>query len=99
MLNQNYNEKVVMHSSCLKTISSPCSGVKRILLERSEDSEYAVSTTLVEFQANTFYDEHGSYPKYTWIRSPHMSQHTPYTLNDGAVIFVKTGHLLKKINE
>ena len=47
----------------------------------------------------TFYDEHGSYPKYTWIRSPHMSQHTPYTLNDGAVIFVKTGHLLKKINE
>ncbi len=47
----------------------------------------------------TFYDEHGSYPKHTWIRSPHMSQHTPYTLNDGAVIFVKTGHLLKKINE
>ena len=223
MLNQNYNEKVVMHSSCLEAISSPCSGVKRTLLERSEDSEYAVSTTLVEFQADsffdehihdygeelfvlegtfsdesgdytagtyirnphnskhkpysregcklfvklrqfdqadsmrviintenktwlpglvkglevlplhnfeyentalvkwdantqfnlhrhyggeeifvidgTFYDEHGSYPKHTWIRSPHMSQHTPYTLDDGAVIFVKTGHLLKKINE
>ena len=58
MLNQNYNEKVVMHSSCLEAISSPCSGVKRTLLERSEDSEYAVSTTLVEFQADSFFDEH-----------------------------------------
>ena len=58
MLNQNYNEKVVMHSACLQAISSPCSGVKRTLLERSEDSEYAVSTTLVEFQPNSFFDEH-----------------------------------------
>ena len=53
MLNQNYNEKVVMHSSCIEAISSPCEGVKRTLLERSEDSEYAVSTTLVEFQADS----------------------------------------------
>ena len=219
MLNQNFNEKVVMHSSRLDTISSPCSGVKRTLLERSEDSEYAISTTLVEFEAGsffdehihdsgeelfvlegtfsdesgdyaagtyirnphntkhkpfskegcklfvklrqfnkmdnkkiiinttneawlpglvdglsvmplhnfehentalvkwkpntrftphqhfggeeifviqgTFYDEYGSYPKYTWLRSPHLSQHTPYTLDDGALIFVKTGHLLR----
>ena len=58
MLNQNYNEKVVMHSSCLEAISSPCSGVKRTLLERSEDSGHAVSTTLVEFQADSFFDEH-----------------------------------------
>ena len=58
MLNQNYNEKVVMHSSRLEAILSPCSGVKRTLLERSEDSEYAVSTTLVEFQADSFFDEH-----------------------------------------
>ncbi len=58
MLNQNFNEKVVMHSSCLDTISSPCSGVKRTLLERSEDSEYAISTTLVEFEAGSFFDEH-----------------------------------------
>ena len=28
-----------------------------------------------------------------------MSQHTPYTLDDGALIFVKTGHLLNKDNE
>ncbi|MCP5382281.1 MAG: cupin domain-containing protein [Kordiimonadaceae bacterium] len=41
----------------------------------------------------TFYDEHGSYPKGTWIRSPHFSKHTPFTKEDGALIYVKTGHL------
>lgn len=41
----------------------------------------------------TFYDERGIYPKGSWIRSPHYSQHTPYTLEDGALIYVKTGHL------
>ena len=43
--------------------------------------------------AGTFYDEHGSYPAGTWLRSPHMSQHTPFTKEDGALIYVKTGHL------
>lgn len=41
----------------------------------------------------TFYDEHGVYPKGSWLRSPHLSQHTPFTKEDGAIIFVKTGHL------
>lgn len=41
----------------------------------------------------TLHDEHGSYPKGTWLRSPHMSQHCPYTSEDGALIYVKTGHL------
>ena len=41
----------------------------------------------------TFYDEHGSYPKGSWIRSPHLSQHTPFTKEDGALIYVKVGHL------
>ncbi|WP_144391858.1 cupin domain-containing protein [Pleionea sediminis] len=41
----------------------------------------------------TFYDEHGSYPQGSWIRSPHLSQHTPFTKSDGALIYVKTGHL------
>lgn len=40
-----------------------------------------------------FYDEHGCYPKGTWIRSPHLSGHTPYTKDEGALIYVKTGHL------
>ena len=41
----------------------------------------------------TFHDEHGSYPTGTWLRSPHLSQHLPYTKDDGALIYVKTGHL------
>jgi len=41
----------------------------------------------------TFYDEHGTYPKGAWLRSPHLSEHTPYTKEDGALIYVKTGHL------
>ncbi len=40
-----------------------------------------------------FYDEHGAYPKGSWLRSPHLSQHTPYTKDEGATIFVKVGHL------
>ena len=43
----------------------------------------------------TFYDEHGVYPTGSWLRSPHLSQHTPYTKDDGALIYVKTGHLLQ----
>lgn len=41
----------------------------------------------------TLYDEHGQYPKGSWIRSPHLSQHQPFTREDGALIYVKTGHL------
>lgn len=41
----------------------------------------------------TFYDEHDVYPEGTWIRSPHLSQHKPYTKEEGALIYVKTGHL------
>lgn len=40
-----------------------------------------------------FYDEHGDYPAGTWIRSPHLSEHTPYTQSEGALIYVKVGHL------
>lgn len=40
----------------------------------------------------TFQDEHGDYPAGTWIRSPHMSEHTPFS-SEGCLIYVKTGHL------
>ena len=40
-----------------------------------------------------FEDEHGRYPTGSWIRSPHMSLHKPFS-KEGCVIFVKTGHLL-----
>ena len=40
-----------------------------------------------------FHDEFGAYPKGSWLRSPHLSQHAPFTKDEGALIFVKTGHL------
>jgi len=39
-----------------------------------------------------FEDEFGRYPKNAWIRSPHNSEHDPYT-DEGSLIFVKVGHL------
>lgn len=39
-----------------------------------------------------FQDEYASYPSGTWIRSPHMSTHKPYS-EQGCLIFVKVGHL------
>jgi anti-sigma factor ChrR (cupin superfamily) len=40
-----------------------------------------------------FEDEHGHYPVGTWIRSPHMSVHQPFS-TQGCTILVKTGHLV-----
>ncbi len=40
----------------------------------------------------TFQDEYGSYPKGSWLRNPHMSQHAPWS-DEGCLIYVKTGHL------
>jgi anti-sigma factor ChrR (cupin superfamily) len=40
----------------------------------------------------TFQDEHGAYPAGTWIRSPHLSDHAPFS-DEGCLIYVKTGHL------
>jgi anti-sigma factor ChrR (cupin superfamily) len=40
-----------------------------------------------------FEDEHGRYPAGTWIRSPHLSMHQPFS-REGCTILVKTGHLL-----
>lgn len=40
----------------------------------------------------TFQDENGDYPAGTWLRSPHMSRHNPWS-DKGCLIYVKTGHL------
>lgn len=39
-----------------------------------------------------FQDEHGTYRAGTWLRSPHLSEHKPFS-NEGCVIYVKVGHL------
>lgn len=40
-----------------------------------------------------FRDELGVYPAGSWLRNPPWSGHTPYTEAEGAVIYVKTGHV------
>jgi anti-sigma factor ChrR (cupin superfamily) len=39
-----------------------------------------------------FEDEYGVYPEGSWLRSPTMSKHHPFS-KQGAIIWVKTGHL------
>ena len=41
----------------------------------------------------SFRDEFGAYPPGTWLRNPRHSQHRPFTGPEGALIYVKTGHL------
>ena len=46
-----------------------------------------------------FHDENGAYPKGSWLRSPCYSKHAPFTQAEGALIYVKVGHLqLETIN-
>jgi anti-sigma factor ChrR (cupin superfamily) len=40
-----------------------------------------------------FSDEHGDHAAGTWLRSPHMSRHQPFS-RPGCLILVKVGHLL-----
>ena len=42
--------------------------------------------------SGTFKDQYGTYPKGTWMRSPHLSSHHPY-VDEETIIWVKTGHL------
>lgn len=46
----------------------------------------------------TFQDDQGHYPAGSWIRSPHLSTHQPYS-DSGCLIYVKTGHLLEPPQE
>lgn len=40
-----------------------------------------------------FCDEYGEYPAGSWLRNPRYSTHTPFTREQGALIYVKTGHI------
>lgn len=41
----------------------------------------------------TWYDEHGSYPKGSWLRSPRWSRHRPFTREQEALIYVRVGQM------
>lgn len=40
-----------------------------------------------------FCDEYGQYPAGSWLRNPRYSNHRPFTLAQGALIYVKVGHI------
>lgn len=40
-----------------------------------------------------FCDEYGDYPAGTWVRYPHGSRHNPRSGDEGALLYLKTGHL------
>lgn len=40
-----------------------------------------------------FHDETGRYPAGSWMKSPPHSRHQPFTGAEGALIYVKTGHV------
>ena len=40
-----------------------------------------------------FSDENGDYPAGTWLRQPDQSKHSAFTGDEGALLFLKTGHL------
>jgi len=41
----------------------------------------------------SFCDEHGEYPAGTWLRFPDQSRHDDFTRDEGALLYLKTGHL------
>lgn len=45
----------------------------------------------------TFEDNHGEYPTGSWIRSPHLSKHKPYSKH-GCLIYVRVGGLHTRID-
>ncbi len=40
-----------------------------------------------------FCDEYGDYPAGTWVRYPDQSSHNAFTLDEGALLYLKSGHL------
>ncbi len=40
-----------------------------------------------------FSDEEGDYPAGTWLRNPDQSSHNAFTRDEGALLFLKAGHL------
>ena len=44
-----------------------------------------------------FCDEYGEYPAGTWVRYPDHSHHNAYTGGEGALLYLKAGHLPPRV--
>ena len=106
---QDDQQSVVMDTRSSEWLPGLVPGLSVMSLHEYETEHVALVRWAphTEFQAHThwggeeifvidgcFLDEHGEYPAGSWIRSPDESRHTPYTREEGALIYVKTGHLL-----
>ena len=106
-LNADFEERVVVRPEDYDWVSSPASGVDRMMLDRIGD-EVARATTIVRFEPNSqfdahshgggeeflvlegvFSDEHADYPAGTYVRNPIGTHHTPHIGPEGARILVK----------
>ena len=101
-------EPVVIDSSTAEWAPGPVAGSEILGLHEYESEHVALQRWAPNMQCSTqthggglealvlqgsFSDEHGEYPTGSWIRSPHDSALTPCTKDDGALLYVKTGHL------
>ena len=106
--NKKDTMKVVIRKSDYKWLPGICQGLTVMPLHnyQGEHSALVKWNPFTQFSqhshwggeeiyilSGTLYDEFGIYKAGTWIRSPHLSSHMPYTSDDGALIFVKTGHI------
>ena len=72
-------------------------GISTALVRWSPDTQFNVHThpggEEIFVLQGVFRDEFGAYPAHSWLRSPPRSRHTPFTGSEGAIIYVKVGHL------
>tara|TARA_B100000700_G_scaffold47174_1_gene49675 strand:+ start:556 stop:1203 length:648 start_codon:yes stop_codon:yes gene_type:complete len=106
VLNLDFQQRVVIHTSAQAWLDSPSAGVKRKLLER-EEAERGRATSIVEYKpgasfnthmhplgeeilvlSGVFSDEQGDYPAGTYLRNPPGSSHAPFS-RDGCILLVK----------
>ena len=57
-LNQEFSKRVVINTLKEKWHNSPSTGVNRIYLERDNMSEFSIASSVVNFAANSSFDEH-----------------------------------------
>lgn len=72
-------------------------GVNTALIRWEPHTRFTLHTHLggeeILVLAGLFHDANGQYRAGSWLRSPHGSQHAPYTGPEGALLYVKVGAL------
>ncbi len=101
-------EPVVIDSNIAEWSPGPAPGIEQLSLHEYDAEHVALQRWAPNTQCSnqihhggretlvlqgSFSDEHGEYPTGSWIRSPRGSAHTPFTKDDSALLYVKTGHL------